>query len=102
MSRVRIFPLASLAFVALLAGCATTHKSGALPPEKAAPAPASAETPARPARPINVAGLAIIKDSEGHNLKPYQDGGRWYVGYGHAIDGPGAPISEEEAERLLR
>jgi lysozyme len=93
---------------------AATPKAAAAPPAAASAArkpaeqkqaalpPASRPPAASTSMHTNTAGLAIIKDSEGHNLKPYQDGGHWYVGYGHSVKGPGPAISEAEAERLLR
>jgi lysozyme len=96
MYRVRIFPMVSLVLTAMLGSCATPNKPA--PPPVAAPVEPAASQRVH----INAAGLAIIKESEGHNLTPYQDGGHWYVGYGHAVDGPGAAISEEEAETLLQ
>lgn len=53
---------------------------------------------------INAEALALIKKSEGLRLEVYAAGGRTYIGYGHQIQ-PGessAPISEAEAEALLR
>lgn len=85
--------MVGLLLAAALGSCAT--------PNKPAPPPLIAPAALQPMH-INAAGLAIIKESEGHNLTPYQDGGHWYVGYGHAVDGPGAAISAEEAERLLQ
>ena len=45
----------------------------------------------------------MIKESEGHNLDAYQDGGQWFIGYGHSISPkPGTRITETEAEQLLK
>lgn len=60
------------------------------------------------ARPINQAGLDLIKRFEGLRLQAYDDngampGGVWTIGYGHTGGvRPGDEITEAEAERLLR
>lgn len=99
MHRVRIIALV-VAGVALAAvtSCATPRKPVSAPPSAPAPAPEAAAPPTT----INNAGLAIIKESEGLTLTPYQDGGLWFVGYGHAIQGPGPAIDKGEADALLR
>jgi len=104
MNRIRIVSIVSLALATALVSCATPHNASAPPAQAPAPSPAvTAPTPPPTAKMhINEAGLAIIKESEGHNLKPYQDGGHWFVGYGHAVDGPGPAIREAEAEVFLR
>lgn len=53
---------------------------------------------------INTLGLQIIKHFETLQLKPYQDGGgRWTVGWGHLLSGPGPhhEITQEQADALL-
>lgn len=57
-------------------------------------------------RPINQAGIDLIKEFEGCRLGPYQDvAGLWTIGIGHLIK-PGetfiSPITEAQAEALLR
>jgi lysozyme len=80
---LRLF--ASLLIIALL-GC---HRA---PPPPQSPSPEQ----------INAQGLSIIKDIEKLALKPYKLHGQWYVGYGHALEKPGSPITAAEAEHLLR
>jgi len=56
------------------------------------------------AKHINTAGLKLLKDSEGLELKAYKDTvGILTIGYGHTGDDvtPGQVISEIEAEALL-
>lgn len=86
--------------------------SAAIEEEPAAPAPRSSEKasddhagiPQNVGLRINDAGLQIIKDSEGLRLESYALGGRDYIGYGHQLQPgePRGPITEAEAERLLR
>ena len=49
-------------------------------------------------------GIAFIKEFEGYRDMPYEDNGKWYVGYGTSCDPADfpLPISEMEAEWLLR
>lgn len=50
------------------------------------------------------AGVAFIKEMEGFRASPYEDRGKWYVGYGVACeptDYP-VPLTEPEADFLLR
>lgn len=54
---------------------------------------------------INKAGIALIKEFEGLELKAYQDiVGVWTIGYGHTggMAKKGMIISEETAENLLK
>jgi len=55
-------------------------------------------------RPINEAGLALIKDFEGLHLTPYLCPSRiWTIGYGHTRTvRPGMVLTPGEAEQLLR
>lgn len=92
MHRGRMMLVASLAMIAAMGGCVTAKKAATPPPAPAASA----------AGHINGAGLALIKASEGLELTPYNNGNGWYVGYGHAISGPGGAISEAQAEQYLR
>lgn len=95
MHRVRTVALAFIVFAGL-ASCATPKAP--MP----APAPAPAPDAAAPPIKINDAGLAIIKNAEGLRLSPYEAGDGWYVGYGHAIEGPGPAIDQAQADALLR
>ncbi len=50
------------------------------------------------------AGIEFIKKFEGFRPEPYEDRGKWYVGYGtscNPADYP-VPLTEEEADLLLR
>jgi lysozyme len=54
---------------------------------------------------LNQAGIDLIKEFEGCELKPYQDvAGLWTVGVGHLIrkDEHFTELTEEQAEDLLR
>lgn len=55
-------------------------------------------------RPVNEAGLGLIKDFEGLRLTPYLCAGRkWTIGYGHTRTvRAGMKITPAEAEQLLR
>jgi lysozyme len=56
-------------------------------------------------RPINKAGLELIKHYEGCSLEAYQDtGGVWTIGYGHTgvTARNGMNITQKKAEKLLR
>lgn len=51
---------------------------------------------------INAKGVGLIKQFEGCKLIPYKDvGGLWTVGWGHLLEGPNMPISQETADDLL-
>src|SRR6266436_5811493 len=53
-------------------------------------------------RPINMAGLTIIKKGEGLRLSAYLDPvGIWTVGYGHTPATPGQVITLPQANSLL-
>lgn len=49
-------------------------------------------------------GLAFIKEFEGFRPEPYEDRGKWYIGYGVTCDPADypEPITEMEADILLR
>ncbi len=67
--------------------------------------PATPPSGARPAAGLktNAAGIALIKESEGLRLNAYREGDHWLIGYGHALERkPQGPITNAEAERLLR
>lgn len=69
-----------------------------------APAPVPAAPPADGRRRINAAGLEILKDAEGLELKAYVcPAGKWTIGYGStgAHVKPGMVITEAEADVLL-
>lgn len=48
--------------------------------------------------------IELIRRSEGFSETMYEDGGKWYVGYGSQVEEGAYPdgVSEEEAEALLR
>lgn len=50
------------------------------------------------------AGIAFIKEMEGFRAEPYEDRGKWYVGYGVSCDPADypLPLTEPEADLLLR
>ncbi|MDX9690346.1 MAG: lysozyme [Alphaproteobacteria bacterium] len=56
------------------------------------------------ARSVNQAGIALIKEYEGLNLRAYRCPGKvWTIGYGHTrTTQPTMVITKEEAEDLLR
>lgn len=49
-------------------------------------------------------GIAFIKEMEGFRAEPYEDRGKWYVGYGVACDPADypVPLTEEDADLLMR
>lgn len=49
-------------------------------------------------------GIEFIKELEGFRSEPYEDRGKWYIGYGVSCDPEDfpEPISKREADRLLR
>lgn len=49
-------------------------------------------------------GIAMIKGFEGFSSKAYQDGGKWYIGYGTVVDPDLYPngITTDSAEALLK
>lgn len=48
-------------------------------------------------------GLALIKHFEGLSLKAYKDvAGFWTIGYGHLLKAPCPPITQEQADALLK
>ena len=49
--------------------------------------------------------IALIKEYEGFRSQPYEDNGKWYIGYGTGIDDPAVylyGITEEAADWMLR
>ena len=57
------------------------------------------------ARPVNAAGMALIKSYETFRACPYQDEGEvWTIGYGHthAVNAETPPVSEPEACAILQ
>ncbi len=53
---------------------------------------------------ISNEGVAFIASFEGYRQYAYQDGGKWYIGYGTSCEPGEYPdgVTEEEAEQLLR
>ena len=49
-------------------------------------------------------GIAFIKEFEDYRATPYEDNGKWYIGYGTLCEKGDYPngISQDEAERLMR
>jgi lysozyme len=55
-------------------------------------------------RPINAAGLSLVKSFESFSAVPYQDeGGIWTIGYGHTsgVNANTPPVTEEQAAEQL-
>ncbi len=91
------------ALAASLSGLTGCAEKNAPPPAVTVAPPTPAPAQAATALKTNAAGLALIKESEGLRLDAYQDGGQWYIGYGHAIaPKAGTRITQAEAEQFLK